>query len=143
VKVVQFAILIPVAHVAMRLINDFSSFAPNAGDLPVITDQLSIYWKEKDEDSEWVRTETLSYIFHVSIICCTIILLVYFCFVGCFVDFKKLSLSSNWRKKKELILLFLKYSIFYVLGLIIKLQRTEQQIAIDKPIICQFQIRLM
>ncbi|XP_078160953.1 uncharacterized protein LOC144556473 [Carex rostrata] len=25
------------------------------GDLPVITDQLSMYWKEKDEDSEWTR----------------------------------------------------------------------------------------
>ncbi|KAJ3679441.1 hypothetical protein LUZ60_017452 [Juncus effusus] len=31
---------------------DFSSVE---GSLPVITDQLSIYWKEKDEDSEWVR----------------------------------------------------------------------------------------
>ncbi|KAJ3697944.1 hypothetical protein LUZ61_001649 [Rhynchospora tenuis] len=25
------------------------------GNLPVITDQLPIYWKEKDEDSEWTR----------------------------------------------------------------------------------------
>jgi hypothetical protein len=82
VKKVYFAILTPAMLVAARFINDFSSFSPNAGDLPVITDQLSIYWKEKDEDSEWVRTETLSYVFAVSTICHTITLLVYIGFVG-------------------------------------------------------------